>query len=217
MNLSKILQAIQRSTPAQRKKALLIFFGATVLLLSFAIGYQLFEDRELPIMSASAQEALIRDFITAINAGDTDTARACIIEEVPYRIPANEFGERIAAEIKLSSIADPAFEGAPVREIELDTLDTSKIMSRAALEYLEIFGKRADDVSRSEEDEDLAKIYGALLKIEPLPRMNRIVLVSFEFTDVAGENEPALKIVYNSFVAEAFSGFLTETVERLLP
>lgn len=217
MSLSKILHTIQTSTPAQRKKALLIFFAAAVLILSFAIGYQLFEDRELPTMSASEQEALIRDFIAAIQADDTDAARACIIEEVPYRIPANEFGKRIAAKLKLGSIADPSFPGEPIREIELDTLDTAKIMSRAALEYLDIFGKHSDDISNSEEDEDLAKIYGALLKIEPLPRIKRLVIIPFEFTETEGADEPALKIVYNSFVAEAFSGDLTEIIERIQP
>lgn len=217
MKLHETVNALRHASPGAWKKALLCFFGAALLILSFAVGYHLFDEPEPPSMSASAQEALIRGFIAAINADDTDSARRFIIEEVPYRVPANEFGRRIAAELKLAFIAEPSFEGAPVREIELDTLDTAKIMSRAALEYLNIFGERTGTEAPDEEDGDLAKIYGALLKIEPLPRTKRLVLIPFAFTDVEGEETGVLKIVYNSFVAEAFSGDLNKNMERIQP
>lgn len=205
------------SSSETKRKIVLILFSVLVLIGAFLIGYFLSEKPAAVEFSAADQEALLREFVRALNAGDSDAARACLIEEVPYRIPSNEFGRAIAKELKIVSIADPVSPGSPIREVELDTLDTKKIMSRAWLEYLQIFNKTSDNISDSDSEADLAKIYGALLKMEPLPRETILALITFDYAANPADGTPEIKIVYNLLTAELFSGNLSENVRKIQP
>lgn len=205
------------SSNAVKRKAVLICFLIFVLMGAFGIGYFLYEKPETAEFSAADQEALLREFVDALNAGDNEGARRRLIEEVPYRIPANEFSRAIAASLKIISISEPDFPGSPVREVELEILDTKKIMSRAWLEYLQIFNKTSDHIDDSDSEADLARIYGALLKMEPLPRETILVLVTFDQVPAPENGQPQLKIVYNLLTAELFSGNLSENVRKIQP
>lgn len=200
-----------------KRKIVLAFFAILLLAGAFTIGYFLCDKPEPAEFSAADQEALLREFIAVVNAGDHESARSRLIEEVPYRVPTNEFGRAIASSLNIISIAAPDFPGSPVREVEFEILDTKKIMSRAWLEYLQIFNKTSDRIEDSDSEADLARIYGALLKLEPLPTETILVLITFDQRPSPDDGQPELKIVYNLLTADLLTGNLRENVRKIQP
>lgn len=204
------------------KKIALIAAALLFAAAAFWIAYRLTNawtpaPDEKPLMTSADQEAALRSLIAALNSGDEERARALIVEEVPFRIPANEFGRKIAESLRLVSIAGPGFDGSPVREVEIETLDTAKIMARAMIEYDQIFNKTTERITDSEADADLAKIYHALLSLEPLPKETSFLLVTFALENGPDSDEAAVKVVYNQSIADAFSGNLEENARRISP
>ena len=85
------------------------------------------------------------------------------------------------------------------------------------IEYDQIFNKTTERITDSEADADLAKIYHALLSLEPLPKETSFLLVTFALENGPDSDEAAVKVVYNQSTADAFSGNLEENARRITP
>ena len=81
-------------------KKIALIAAALLFAAAFWIAYRLTNawtpaPDEKPLMTSADQEAALRSLIAALNSGDEERARALIVEEVPFQIPANEFGRKI--------------------------------------------------------------------------------------------------------------------------